>query len=450
MTALLRRILGSALGGTTLIQGMVLLAGVASGITLARSLGPQGRGELAVFILWAGILSLLGDLGLGFALCYQAGKGVDRIDDLWTIAIIGGSAAGAVFGLAGWLTLPHFVESLRTPAAQVDLAIAILSVPVILVNGAEGYLLLGRNLLHDYNSSRIATSVSYLIAVGYVAIIAPTVHNFVLAYLAGQAAGLGWCTLLVARRLRPRFHFNRRIVPGIVSYGIKAQMASIAAQTNLRADQAVMSVLLTPTQLGLYVVAVSIAGVLSPLMNAITIVILPRAARSASNEGAAILIARHVKLAGIIAIPAVFAGLFVMPWILPAFFGRGFAAAVGCAQILLFASIFQGFDALLGNGLRGLGRPGLPAAAEGAGMAVTLLLLLLLLPRLGIAGAAVASLTAYVLVAVVELRAIGRIAGISTRQLMAVPSGFPTIENASRFFRNAITKNAALASPRRP
>jgi O-antigen/teichoic acid export membrane protein len=49
--------------------------------------------------------------------------------------------------------------------------------------------------------------------------------------------------------------------------------------------------------------------------------------------------------------------------------------------------------------MRAIGRPGVPAIAEGIGLVATVALLLLLLPALGIVGAAIASLAAYSVVA---------------------------------------------------
>src|SRR5262249_38652466 len=98
-------------------------------------------------------------------------------------------------------------------------------------------------------------------------------------------------------------------------------------------------------------------------------------------------------------------------------FGKHYGPAVSSAQILMFAGLFQGLNAVLGNSLRGRGRPSLPAVAEGAGAVLTVLLLYILLPRLGIVGAAIASVAAYLTVTLLEFGFVARMSGVTSRQL---------------------------------
>jgi len=435
MRRYLRHLSGNGLAGTTVNQAFVLLAGIGSGVTLARSLGPAGRGELAAVLLWSGILGLFGDMGLGFAFSYYSGKMKERIDEFWTLSISSGLLIGGVLALAGWIAIPHFVHPLRGMSQRGDLGWALLSIPVILANGFQSYLLLGRNLVRDYNLIRITNAVSYLIIVMATSAIHPTARNFVIAYLLAQLCGLTLCTVLVIRRFHPRPRFERSLVRKLLSYGLKTQVASLAAQTNLRADQAIMSIVLQPAQFGLYVVAVSVSGVLSPLMNALTVVILPRTTHAESELAGVLLVARHVKLACLLSIPVIAVAVLLMPWVLPMLFGHAFAPAVLTAQILVVASLFQGLNAMLGNSLRGLGHPSLPALGEGAGMLITVSLLFLLLPGFGIAGAAVASLCAYSFVAIAEFILVARVAGMSSRHLALSSAGDPLLEKSRQVLR---------------
>jgi O-antigen/teichoic acid export membrane protein len=431
----LKRLSGASLGGTTIYQGIILLAGIGSGITLARSLGPEGRGELAIALLWPGILVLFGDFGLGFAFSYYAGKGKERMDDLWSLAIVSGLLSGGAIATIGWPLIPHFVRTLQGTARQ-ELGWALLSVPIVLANGFQAYLLLGRGLVAEYNRIRIISALSYLVFVAGVALTyAASVHNFVLSYLLAQSCGLVLCTALTVNRFRPRFHLSASLFQKVFSYGIKTQVGSIAAQTNLRADQAIMSIILTPSQLGLYVVAVSISGVLSPLMSALAVVILPRTTHASSDVTGALIVARHVKLACLLSLPVLIVSVALMPWVLPAFFGRGYSGAILSARILVIAGLFQGLNAVLGNSLRGLGRPALPAVAEGIGMLVTLALLFLLLPRFGIVGAAIASFFAYLLVAVGEFALVARAGGMKISRLVFSPIDDPLIGRSRQLLR---------------
>ena len=65
----------------------------------------------------------------------------------------------------------------------------------------------------------------------------------------------------------------------------------------------------------------------------------------------------------------------------------------------------------LANSLRGMGLPGRAAISESVGLVATMALLFALLPLWGIVGAAVASLAAYGIVALLQLQFVFRASG---------------------------------------
>jgi len=416
----------SGLSGTTAMLAVVLLCGMGSGITQARMLGPSRRGELAAALLWQGIIVLVGDLGLGFALSYYAGKNKSekgQLNALITLALFSGLGIGSLVSLIGWLAVPHFVPAL-SGTARVSFGLSLLGAPMVLTGGFLTYILLGTGYVAEHSWIRVGTSLSYLLSVLAVAgFCSSTVRNFVLAYLVGQLTGLAIAWALVSLRFYPRFVPPWHMIKPVFSYGLKTQLASVASQANLRADQTVMTLMLPSKQLGLYVTAVAISGILIPFLNAVAVVILPRATHADDERSGALLVARHLKLASLLSLPVVVASIAAMPWVLPGFFGAQFAPAVLSAQILVVAGLFQGLNMVLGNSLRGLGRPGYPAWGEAIGMIATFALLLALLPSLGILGAAISSLIAYFLVSLVQFFLLGRTAGISVISLLTAPFG---------------------------
>jgi O-antigen/teichoic acid export membrane protein len=82
-------------------------------------------------------------------------------------------------------------------------------------------------------------------------------------------------------------------------------------------------------------------------------------------------------------------------WIVPLVFGQSYRAAVPLVWLLTPSGVFMASGQVAGDLLRGLGRPGLVAAAQGLATVFTLILLFALLPLLGVAAAAIASTVAY-------------------------------------------------------
>jgi O-antigen/teichoic acid export membrane protein len=83
------------------------------------------------------------------------------------------------------------------------------------------------------------------------------------------------------------------------------------------------------------------------------------------------------------------------PLILRILFGERFVPATGAFRWLLLAAGVWSIGSIVISGLRGFGYPGLSTLARFSAAAVTTVGLLVLLPRLGITGAAIASLIGY-------------------------------------------------------
>ncbi|MBL0278460.1 MAG: polysaccharide biosynthesis C-terminal domain-containing protein [Anaeromyxobacter sp.] len=399
-------------------SGAGAAAGLVSGVFLARGLGPEARGQVAAVVAWVGALGTLSDMGLGFAVCYLAGRDASIAGRLLGQALAGAGLFGSLAWLIGGLALSAKVGGAGVPEAAVWAVFGI--VPVILVANHTSNLLLGMGLARSTNAIRLTASVSY--AAGVLTLFAAAERRavaylaaFCLAQVAGATAAL--VLALWVHRIRPRL--VEEGLGAVVGFGLRAQASSISAQASLRLDQLLMSLFMPREDLGLYVVAVALASIPGPLYSGLSVGLTPRITqartpREAVGQGLGVaLLALAAGTAGALVLAA------VAPWLLALLFGEAFAAARGAAWILLAASVFQGLIQIGGTILRSMGRPGTEAAAEVLGLAVTGSLLMLLLPGAGIRGAAWASLAAYATVHCLQLILLVRASGVGPRQVAA-------------------------------
>jgi O-antigen/teichoic acid export membrane protein len=200
---------------------------------------------------------------------------------------------------------------------------------------------------------------------------------------------------------------------------MRVYAGGIAAQASLRLDQLLMSAMGLVVPLGIYAVAVAVASGVAPVFSALAVVVLHRAMRGTEVAAQAREIAYVLRLALLVGLPLVFVGIALAPFVVPLVFGASFQAAVIPTQILLAAGFFQGANAILGNSLRAVGRPGRSAAGESLGAVATIALLVLLLPRFGALGAAASSLAAYATVTLIQFRFLTAAAGVRLRDVLA-------------------------------
>ena len=407
----------SAFGGTLLSTLIPALAAVTSSVTLARTLGPFARGEMAAILLWPLVLGILGDPGVSFALSFLVSRDRESATGLWTIGLLVAFVWGGVLAVAGGAILTAALP--MSGSALPALRLALASVPLTLVLSFGCHLLLGCGRLGASNLVRGSGLVLY--AAGVVALAASgrgSLLTYAAAWVAAQGAASLLAAVLVLREVGGGLRWRPDLWSPVFSYGARVYASAIAAQASLRLDQLMMSVLGLTAQLGVYVVAVSVASATGPFFSALAIVALHRATASSSGLDAARDIRGVLRACLFLGVPMIAAASLLAWPLVPAVFGRPYAHAVLPAQILLVATFFQGANAILGNTLRGLGLPGRPAAAEGLGSLLTVCLLVWLLPRFGALGAAAASLVAYGLVAFVQFRFVQKATGLTAREIL--------------------------------
>src|SRR3989442_14258298 len=94
---------------------MSLLSSVVSSLIGARALGPAGRGDLLVVVLWPPVVAMFAGLGLPSAYRYWMAKEPQRASPLFTNAVIYTIAVSVISMGLPYLIVPHLVaeRSLR-------------------------------------------------------------------------------------------------------------------------------------------------------------------------------------------------------------------------------------------------------------------------------------------------------------------------------------------------
>lgn len=385
----------SALKWSLITSLVVQVMNTISGTELARGLGVDNRGALAAAMLWPLILGNIATLGLEESLTYHVAREPRRSGQLLGSAL-------ALFAIqstvATFVTMGVVALALDAKADEVVTAGLICSLYVpfnmlgVLLNGTL-------NGLHRYRwCNFVRLAVVFLVVGGQTALLIAdrfTIENLVISYVACHLI-----TALIAgsyvRRTRPTgVRPDRATMRSLVAYGVRSHSSFVPASLNARLDQLVISVFLTARELGLYVVAVTLTSMTTLVGGSVAYATLPNVASQPEGEARIMLARRLVSLtlvvSTIVAIPIWFAA----PLLLHGFFGADFESATTVCRILVLASIALSTNRAIEAVLRGVGRPLAAGMSEFVGLGVTGVALAVLLPLLGIEGAAIASVVAY-------------------------------------------------------
>lgn len=382
-----------AVGATASYSLIAAALSSVNGLVIARMLGPAGKGDFAAVSAYFGLTILVFEIGIGSSVVYFVSKQREtRADVVHTAAVmllplgILASLTAEIVGLS-----LHGGTSGRASAFMV-LPVAILASFIVAPPASALQSLdLGR-----WNRMRLAQPVIFLVLT-VAAELSTTLSVTLVVNLLSVSLILqmAW-TWHSYNRLQIRHgQFNTEFLGPMLRFGASNMASSAPNALNSRVDQLILAVMVPASTLGQYSVAVSISILATPLVTAFGYVAFPSLARGER-------IRDTIKLAtrGSILLSVTICGIIAAcgRWLVPLLLGPAYHSVTILMLILAPGAAVVAVNQVLGDLLRGLGRPGVVAQCEWLGFVCTVIGLVLLVPRWGAAGAALTSTVTYLVV----------------------------------------------------
>lgn len=382
--------LNSTVGVATSIGSSIL--GFLAGIVVARDLGPAGRGQFGFVAGMVTILVMLAGLGVPTALSHAKAKLGFTIDDLYgsavVVTVLIGSVITAAFAVIFWVLRRSVFSGVGNAEA---VWVMVLLVPLLLLNNWTSIAYLEDRIV-EFNLVGVGGSAVYLLAAGVAS---------VLGWLTPLATVAIWglCSLVplaaVVRRYRFRGRDLKHKALRVLRYGASTNLATWALILGWRADVVIVKYDRGFSELGLYVVAVSLAEILLQLGVSARIALTPRQGSAKGRDDLVDLICQVNRVVALaLVMVATGLALLAIPMI-GVLYGTRFAGSVPALLWLLpgaIALVLQGplIDYLLVEGAVASLTTGVVLA-----LIVNLTVNIALLPHLTFVIAAIASTTSY-------------------------------------------------------
>ena len=393
---------------------VVLGIGYLASIMLARFLGADGRGLVAVILTGASVLAGILGIGTQEAATYYASRRARRRG-----VVLGNGLAHAgvllVFSLAVAFVGMGELQQRVAPAYDARIwLLAALLVPTFYLDVLVSNLLSAQSAFALRNrlsiGGRITTAVATLAIVGWLgwgvagALIATAPTLLVPAF--------GGLRLLA----RNGIAFSRHVHAASLRYGARIQVGAMLKVLNARFDVLVLAAFVPLSTVGAYAIAQIVAELVLLFPNSMGYVLRAQVAKGAARDdsfsGAAL------RLNGTLVAICVLGVFIVGPPMILYGFGPGFDAALVPFLILLPGMWFLAAGGLVENALAGRGRPGLSSILAGGEVVITIALDLLLIPSHGAIGAAIASVCAYTFYGAASIVTVAILDGVPARSLL--------------------------------
>jgi O-antigen/teichoic acid export membrane protein len=400
---------------TTFAARLSLLAmAFVSSMMLARLLGPEGRGTLALVCLLPDLSTMLGRLGFDSANAVFAGLDPTRRRALvWQSVAIAGVAGGAMaIAGAGYVSMgaPGFTTLLRGPLALYLVPLAL--IPVVLVNEFWKAIVRGMNCIFTLNLLEVGATLVGLVLLG-----------ILVGWLGLGVWGVVWANTVVAAGsviMMVRFlrragawgkpSLDRALAWRTATFALPVYGGTVVAYLNYRVDEFFIAAWLPPAELGFYVMAVLIAERLWTLPGAVGTALLPHLTSSSHRDPELTgLFARHTTIWTGAAACLIF--VFADP-LIRLLYSPAFADAVTPLRWLLPGVVALGIGKVVMTELLARKKGKDTSSASAIAAVVNIAGNLILVPRMGISGAALASTISYSLLSAILIRCYLRETGL--------------------------------------
>lgn len=357
--------------------------------------------ELGIFFLYQMLISFLsipGSFGRGTAIIKRLSAGDDPASILSTsIAfLVASSGVLVVFILAVSSHINQYVGA--EVAGLVAVGIVLRSLYTLPINVLKGELRVGEAATLNFLQKLIWLLLSFAMigaGYGYEGLIFGLLVSYFLAFV------------LAARKVStPLGNISTDAAKSLFDYWKFTIFSFLDSTIYSWADIAIIGLLLTQTEVGIYEVAWRLTTVVILASAAIESIILPQISSwdaSGSREKIEDLFPGAIFGALFLAIPAFFGTLVLSEQLLTFLFGEEYAAGGLVLLILMFSKLIESVDRIIKNFLEGIDLPNLRMRAVLLSIVLNLVLNLTLVWFYGVAGAAVATTVAFATSTIVTL-----------------------------------------------
>jgi O-antigen/teichoic acid export membrane protein len=401
---------------------------------VSQVLGPERRGRLVAIQLLPQLLADLASLGLGFSIVHFGARRPNSIGTLirWSVrpAIIGSMLTFTIGQLLAGAVAGGSADDERLLRFYLALC------PIVAFTTIAAESLRAAGNFKGWNTLILLQGVSWPIAL-LIGVIpgSPSLERVVAVHVGFSAVLLIVAWTIATRRAAPAHSDSDSTRRAYRRYGLHSMASTLPHSANAKSDQVLMSFRVDRDSLGLYSAAVGWSALTMPVMRGLTGVSMPHVSGAPADQ----LVARTRQLItlGLVAVGILSLGGWIGTLVLwGPMYGAEFKPALHAALVLIPAALLLEFNAVQGNILRSLGRPGLVAVLEGSVLVASTVALLVALTFSTVLGPAIVSLATYSAASLLYGEMIARQLNVPTHRLVG--------RDALRGFR---WRRAATAKP---
>jgi O-antigen/teichoic acid export membrane protein len=377
-------------------QISLILIGLVTTITVARVLGPTGRGLYAVALAVGQIGVQFGHFGFVASNTFYLGRDRDILPRLVGNSLLMSVAVGVLMSMAAGIVFA--IWPALAPVHGILLLLGLVYIPLGLLFLFFENLLLGLQQVRAYNKVELVNRLLILTLVGVVVLLHRVSAQTVLAATVGVLVLSNATALLIlSSHMREFPRISLGLLRQHFGLSIKAYLIILFSYLLLRIDLLMVKHMLGAEQAGYYSIASSMADYLLMLSGVIGLILFPKLTTIDNWEGK-LRLSRKATYGTIVAlVPLLWVAGIAAQTVVRLMFGKAFLPS-STAFIWLLPGIFSlGIETVAVQFLNAIGFPRIVVFVWILSVMLNVLGNLWAIPHLGIAGASLMSSVSYTL-----------------------------------------------------
>jgi O-antigen/teichoic acid export membrane protein len=378
-----------------------LALGLVAVIIITRVLGPEWKGIYSLLLIIPGLLLNFGGFGIGNANVYFSGNKRNKIQDIVSnslfLALVLGIFFLVSFGIA--LQFDSFQKFIRLDIVpSLCIWMVALSIPLSFFFSFLQNIIRGVGDIKNYNKARMLESATGLLAIFvFLVLLQKGLFGAVLSYVLSVAVATAFVFLIIKKFAKLYISINPRLLKESLIYGAKAYIANAISYLNYRLDMILIALLFgtgAAAAVGFYSISVAVAEKLFIIPGALSTVLFPKIS-SMNDKEASNFTPKVIRSTLFMVFMSSLAMAFLIKPLVLIFLGPVFLPSVLPFLLLLPGIIAFSVGGVIAADLSGRGKPQFAVYSSSACLIVNVALNIILIPKIGIAGAALASTVAY-------------------------------------------------------
>jgi O-antigen/teichoic acid export membrane protein/SAM-dependent methyltransferase len=377
---------------STRVAGILL--GLITSILVARTLGPAGRGHLAVAMAIASIAVQFGNLGLHSSNTYFISKNRSLLPIIFGNSLTISLGIGCLGSLLIWVTFSIWPQIALVQGPL--LILALVSIPICLCNLLFQNILIGLLKIDQHNKIDLVSKIFSIAIVVVLLVTGNVTEELVLAGgILTLVLAVLWAGNIINNEKTENIRFSLSVFSEHLKYAWKAYLGAFFAFMILRSDLVLVNFFLGDSASGYYSISAGMADMLYILPSTVGFILFPKLASTESNSDKWRLTWQTFKFLSLILFLLVLLSILAAPFLINVLYGEAFLPSILSFQVLCVGMFFYGLNNIYSNFLAAVGFPWAAVYLWITAFIINVISNLLLIPAYGILGAALSSAFCY-------------------------------------------------------